>query len=287
MMEILDEIIYKYANIVDNADVTLEKNTDLVADLGYDSISAVRLIIELESVYCIEINDISNMMRYGVLKRYVESHSIFARFYKDYLLGELFDKVNGCEIMISDKRDMPINKRFYYSIIMTDLGDKRVISCSHNMVEIMRNRISDYGELCESVDKMIDVFQFEGCSTRKMLRMLWDQDYSITGAGETEIEYEYISDLVKVVAKLNGTIIAYAKISDVINGVGNIVVYTDEEYRNRGIATSLLLLLLEKCENLNICPMYVVDEKNVASLNLAKKIGFSVVSEEVMVSREG
>lgn len=38
------------------------------------------------------------------------------------------------------------------------------------------------------------------------------------------------------------------KISDIYFGFGNIVIFTDENFRNQGLATTLLNLLLIKCE---------------------------------------
>lgn len=42
---------------------------------------------------------------------------------------------------------------------------------------------------------------------------------------------------------------------------------------------------LQKCLELNINPVYVVDSSNNSSINLAAKFGFSIASMEVIISK--
>lgn len=77
-MNILDDVkqIIKDATSVVYEDVNIEENTDLLTDLGFDSISLMQLIVELESHFSIEFDyslqfeDINTVKK---LANYIES----------------------------------------------------------------------------------------------------------------------------------------------------------------------------------------------------------------------
>ena len=88
----------------------------------------------------------------------------------------------------------------------------------------------------------------------------------------------------KYVALINGEIIGYCKVSDVIAGYGNLVVWVEESRRRLGIAESLVRLMIKKCYEEEIEPMYLVKTGNHASIALAQKLGFQVKQRELVVS---
>ncbi len=96
------------------------------------------------------------------------------------------------------------------------------------------------------------------------------------------VDIEYREDLKKYMIREKGNIIAYCKISNLWDQYGNIVVWTDEAYRGRGYAKVLLRMLLTRCKLEGIEPMYLVDSKNIASIQLAKSVGFKIVQTEIV-----
>ena len=100
-----------------------------------------------------------------------------------------------------------------------------------------------------------------------------------------EYDYIYIDEMRKYVAKSEEKTIGYCKVSDIDFGFGNIVVYIDENYRRQGLGSTLLNMMIQKCLELNINPVYVADSSNNSSINLAAKFGFSIASMEVIISK--
>lgn len=283
----LEKLIYKNANIINQKDMILNDESNLIEDFGYDSISMVKLIREIENEFNIKIDDFSGLDEYGTLRRYVYIHTIYPDFYKNFLLGDVILQNNEYEIVVSLHREKPVNKKYYYSLILSRLLNRWIFSTSNEMLPHLTNLlVQKRADISIYFTDYTKTLCFEGYSTRKMLRMVWDRRKVKISVPDQTIEYIYIEAVMKYVAKKNGETFAYCKLSDVEENFGNIVIYTDEKYRRYGLAAYLLSLLLDKCNELNIYPMYVVDVNNVASTNLAKKMGFSIFSEEIVVSKE-
>ena len=79
-------------------------------------------------------------------------------------------------------------------------------------------------------------------------------------------------------------IVSMCKISDINFSGGNIVVWTDSNYRNKGFGKQVLAEAVKWCINNKIIPIYWVDSQNTASINLADSLGFKTKSEEIVVS---
>lgn len=58
----------------------------------------------------------------------------------------------------------------------------------------------------------------------------------------------------------------------------NIDIYTRKVARGKGTATALVLAFVTECRKRNITPIWDCDEANVASMQLANKLGFSEVN---------
>ncbi|MBM7633139.1 GNAT family N-acetyltransferase [Geomicrobium sediminis] len=58
----------------------------------------------------------------------------------------------------------------------------------------------------------------------------------------------------------------------------NIDIYTRECARGKGLASTLVLAFVKECRKQNITPMWDCDEGNEASMQLAKRLGFSEVN---------
>ena len=115
--------------------------------------------------------------------------------------------------------------------------------------------------------------------------MIIDKEVDVREEKEEEYDYIYIDEMRKYVAKSEEKTIGYCKVSDIDFGFGNIVVYIDENYRRQGLGSTLLNMMIQKCLELNINPVYVVDSSNNSSINLAAKFGFSIASMEVIISK--
>lgn len=229
------------------------------------------------------IDDMSGLHIYGVLKRYIISHIKYSHFYKNYIGINNVKKVGTIDIGVSEYRNKPINKKYIYNAIMTRYKNGWKISCSENSLSAIVQCVKKL-KVTDDIDYYLANLKVDGCITRKMLRMIWDRPNEGETVKKSEVEYIYLEELNKYVAKLEGEVISYCKVSDIYEDFGNIVVFTEEEYRRQGLAETLLVLLLQKCKEKEIYPMYVVDSTNLKSIKLAKKMGFSIVSEEIVIS---
>lgn len=223
--------------------------------------------------------------KYKIVKRYISSHLSYRRYYKEYIGTSLIERRNFLHVVFSKYRDIPLNKNFLYKAILIKLKNKWILSSSESCKDDIVHNIINLGKP-KDLDYYVDNLQIMDLKVRKMYRMIWDGVNSSKIEFRPEYEYIYMESLNKYVAKFNGNIISYCKISDIYFGFGNIVIFTNENFRNQGLATTLLNLLLIKCEEKNIFPLYMVDSKNIASVHLAKKLGFSIVSQEVVMSKE-
>jgi len=175
-------------------------------------------------------------------------------------------------------RDIPLNKSYIYRILITEYKSHIVISSSSTVENTDLESINEYilKHDIEDVMKCTTLIN-TGLRLSKMFRMTLKE--------KTTCHYHnnhvyYNANLKKYYIKEHNEIICYCKISDVLNGYGNIVVWTNESYRRNGLAKMLLLLTINKCHDDRIEPLYLVNSENVASLALAKSIGFQVMQTE-------
>lgn len=213
--------------------------------------------------------------------------SKFKAYYEEYIgiqKGKWMEDVLICQ---SKYRDMPINKHYCYKMMATVYEGKKVLSCSEDYSEqdirAMLKRV-DFSALQDFT--MTDTLQDVDDSWFYVYRMQLKskKEYSVKVNQKLpdgrDIEYIYLAKWKKYVAAIGDELLGYCKISDVIDEFGNIVVCVDEKYRKLGIATQLLELILEKCDEAGIIPDYFVKTDNKASICLAKKAGFEIVQKE-------
>ncbi|MCK4957710.1 MAG: GNAT family N-acetyltransferase [Candidatus Cloacimonetes bacterium] len=79
-------------------------------------------------------------------------------------------------------------------------------------------------------------------------------------------------------------IAAYSFISDIDNGGANLVVVTLPKFRKKGYGKAVVTESVKWCFNNNILPIYLVDQSNLASIKLAKSLGFQEMAEEIIVT---
>ena len=218
-------------------------------------------------------------------------NSSFSNFYQEYL--GLADSVicNAVRLCKSKYRDIPINKRYFYKVVATKYNGEKIISYSPDINETelksLRAKIKFEAIGLGDIPYDLKLPQYE---LSYMNRMFLDSqsDVSIEKLSDSysnnSIEYRYLDEYRKYAAVIDGELIGYCKVSDVIAGYGNLVVWVEESRRRLGIAESLVRLMIKKCYEEEIEPMYVVKTDNHASIALAQKLGFQVKQRELVIS---
>jgi len=197
--------------------------------------------------------------------------------YLNYLLS------NKNQIVESKYLDSPVNKSFYYPFIFTQIDNYKILSISSCYYTEFLKYIKER-ELDDNIILKIEEYLNEKNilhSTRKMFRMTFNDPCTVND--DTII---FSEEYQKCVIQENDKIVAYAKISDVICGGANIVIYTEKEYRNKGYATELLKYITNYILEKGLIPIYFVDENNVSSIACAKKVGYHIENKESVVTIE-
>lgn len=218
-------------------------------------------------------------------------NSSFSNFYQEYL--GLADSVicNAVRLCKSKYRDIPINKRYFYKVVATKYNGEKIISYSPDINETeLKSLSAKINFEAIGLGDIPDDFKLPQYELSYMNRMFLDSQSDISMDKNSDfnnnhsIEYIYSDEYRKYIALINGEIIGYCKVSDVIAGYGNLVVWVEESRRRLGIAESLVRLMIKKCYEEEIEPMYVVKTDNHASIALAQKLGFQVKQRELVVS---
>ena len=215
----------------------------------------------------------------------------FSDFYQEYLGLDnrmIYNDVHVCKCKY---REIPLNKHYYYKIIATKYNGENIISYSPEFNETkLRFLCTNINFETIGVGNIHNDLELPQYELSYMDRMLLETQIDISANkrsgfdGNNSIEYKYLEEYRKYIALINGELAGYCKVSDVIAGYGNLVVWVEEPRRRLGIAESLVKLMIDKCYEERIIPMYVVKTNNHASLSLAKKLGFQVKQRELVVS---
>jgi ribosomal protein S18 acetylase RimI-like enzyme len=218
----------------------------------------------------------------------------FRRYYEEYLGIERLADNGDINLIYSKYRDMPINKRYFHKMIATNYNGMKIASVSTELNQLLVMSLlekMDCDVMSHTSVPNCDFFTSYKISymDRMTLERTDDSIYNFITEKNSEVDYTYLNKYKKYIAldKSQKEIIGYCKVSDVISGFGNLVVWVDEKKRRRGIAEKLTRQMIKKCYEDNIEPVYLVREENVPSISLAKKLGFCIRQRELVVSREG
>lgn len=217
----------------------------------------------------------------------------FKKYYEAYLGLQREDETENAVIAFSENRERPINKRFIYKMILTEYENRPVLSLPPGIRNELPDGLFEYlktarfdgisGRLSDLIEKEGEYpAAFHGLRAAKMYRMIRNGKEPGSAGWKSPEGFDLIwmAQMRKFMARKGGKIIGYCKISDIDYGYGNIVVWTEEEYRNRGIAKELLCRLTVQCRELGIEPVYLVSSTNSASVALAESAGFETVQIE-------
>lgn len=213
----------------------------------------------------------------------------FTEYYEKYLGYYDYEYINGYRICLTDIRDKPINQSFYHSVIIANYNNEIIISVSPENKRKYLSKIlnclkdANFDNIMELVSK-----DNPELNIRKMYRMALLKEEILEERKLENLDYIYMEGEYRFRALYNNQIVSYCKISDIHFGFGNIVVRTDENYRNKGIAKSLLIMLINKCKELDIETIYLVDSRNMNSIKLAQSVGYEILSTEIIINeRDG
>ena len=104
----LNHLVNKYAAKRNN-EIVLDENADLIDDLGYDSISIIQLLTEIENDLGVSIEYSFEFTSFKYLNMFYCIHSMFNEYYKRYLGTTKDGIINGNIVVYCSKnRNQPI-----------------------------------------------------------------------------------------------------------------------------------------------------------------------------------
>ena len=232
----------------------------------------------------------------------------FYNYYLNYLNVTRDDVDNEKTIFKSKQRDIPINNYYFHYLIVTNIENKEVFSISPRFYdEFIHVKHIDAEEIRKFFDKKLKDY-----SSRVMYRMTIEENTfksverdnkvqrlteeilmkNLKGRSKKEIEdiwkrkEKEILEGREFVILNDDKIISYCKISNIDYNGGNLTVWTNPKYRGYGYGKQVTIAATKWCFDNNIIPIYLVHNENLASLNLAKSIGFKILSKEFIISKE-
>ncbi len=236
----------------------------------------------------------------------------FNNYYNQYLGISKQEIINGKVIYGAEQRKKPINTRYLQPLIVTEMDHILIYSIIPEL----------YSEFCNFMKPHTDVnlvnlipilqeffdYRLENYTIRKMKRMTCKNDLdkrihqegvvkltkeilmnNLVTASEEEKEKVWLRKKEEVLQGrqfviLEGQkIVSYGKVSNVDFGGGNLVVFTSEQYRNKGYGKAVASETIRWCLEYNVSPIYWVDSNNLSSITLAKSLGLQVMAEEIVV----
>ncbi len=227
----------------------------------------------------------------------------FHTYYADYM-G--YDGQNNTGVFNSKYRELPINKIYYYPIMISDYFSDLVCSTSQH-----------YYKLCSDIfegDKSSIKAIVEALGAGYQLRTFYRYAYEGNSVKSSQVNKPLVLDR-KVLQRMNlgedfdvrnyvlrhHTLIEEKRqfvildkdqiatrgfVSDVYAGGGNIVVFTPEPYRQNGYGTDIVMACIDWCLHRDILPIYYVEQGNTASIALAEKVGFTRRCQEWIIQQK-
>ena len=233
----------------------------------------------------------------------------FDKYYKAFLGSDL-KKIYPWYIVKAQEDNRILNNHYYYPLILTHYEGKNFLSITPEFYSEFKNELSSMKPL--NINDFIKTFfesRLNGFEYKKMLRLTKYDNIPLhstmaiplthnaktlfMNSGKNkdvsfkekkwELLKPYISEKRHYIVPSATEILSIAHISDIQEGAGNIVVFTPQAHRQKGYGKEAVTGTLEWCMNNKVLPIYFVDERNIASINLAKSLGFVVETHETVV----
>lgn len=95
---------------------------------------------------------------------------------------------------------------------------------------------------------------------------------------EKMVKYKYIYGVIE-----DNKFVSIGFVSNIDENGANIVIETKEKYRKKGYGKAVVEKISRDLIRDNIVPIYWVNKENIASINLAKSLGFVKIADELIV----
>jgi len=230
--------------------------------------------------------------------------SRFEIYYNGFL-GVNKKEVTKHMVVESQYRDMPLNQKYFYPIIISKFDRYMVCSCSSQFINICKSK---FDGTIESITNILEVMNMNGShyrlrkmrrySTENLSRIYHTKADTLTEDIIRKVKFEGVEDKEKyirgkqnilheqrqfVVLKDNN-IASTAFISDIYNSGCNIVVYTPPNYRQKGYGKEVVKACINWCQENNLLPLYLVEEENLSSIKLVESLALDLKSHEWIIS---
>lgn len=242
------------------------------------------------------------------------------KYYYNFLDIEKAKKVNDIFYIKTSNRDNILNKAFEYPLIISNYNNEIYVSISDKYYDGFLNYIKDidmkniteqelYKKIKNYFSNILDTFEiktmyrmyrttkiYRNFSKAILLNEITKKYFMNTGEKAKDNNYKenkwqsmkYLTDQQMVYIISNDEKIdSIAYISDVFNGGANIVVNTDEKYRNQGYGKSVVTEVCNYAIDNDLIPIYFVNKENKASVKLAESLCFKIIATEVVLCITG
>ena len=230
--------------------------------------------------------------------------SRFEEYYNKFL-GVNKNEVTEHMVFESKLRDMPLNNKYFYPIIISKFNDSMICSCSNKFANICK---SNFEGTIASISNILEVMNINDNKyrLRKMRRYSIESPYVLYDTKAKvltediirKVNFQGIEDKEKYIRKkenilqekrqffiLNDdNIAATAFISEVYSSGCNIVVYTLPNYRKKGYGKEVVKACINWCQQNNLLPIYLVEEDNINSIKLVESLGLELKSHEWIIA---
>lgn len=227
-------------------------------------------------------------------------------YYYKYLNINSEGLKQGQRVFQSSYREVPINSRWYYPIIGTEMDGHNICSCASGLQALCNEQ---YDGSIESMTMLLEKLKLESSDfqLRQMSRYACSEIHLHITPKVQQLSQELIEniefqdptirdDFIKrkrqiveegrqFVVLNENRIISMAFVSDVMEGSGNIVVYTQPEYRNHGLGKAVVSKCIKWCLDRALIPIYLVEESNLPSVQIAQAVGMKQMNREWIISQ--
>lgn len=231
--------------------------------------------------------------------------SRFEVYYNGFL-GINENDIKNPMVVECEYRDMPLNQRFFYPIIVSKFDSYMLCSSSNQFIRICKDI---FDGTIESIGNILEIMNMDASSyrIRKMRRYSIEDSSKIydsiadilTEDTIRKVNFTAIIDKEKYIQKKqnilhdqrqfvvlrDNSIASTAFISDIYNNGCNIVVYTDPNYRQKGYGKEVVKACINWCQANNLLPIYLVEEGNLSSIKLAESLELDLKSLEYIISQ--
>lgn len=230
--------------------------------------------------------------------------SKFEEYYNGFL-GVNKNEITEHMVFECEYRDMPLNNKYFYPIIISKFNDSMICSCSSKFASICKR---SFEGTIESISNILEIMNINDNKyrLRKMRRYSIESPYVLYDTKAKvltediirKVNFQGIEDKENYIRRKENilqekrqffilkddNIAATAFISEVYSSGCNIVVYTSPNYRKKGYGKEVVKACINWCHQNNLLPIYLVEEENANSIKLVESLGLELKSYEWIIS---